>query len=75
LVIYSHEQKNKYSIPDKLFENYKEDLKKLPRIYDEYVVGGKVEVPFSKLSEGDLDIIFAAAKRLGNRLKNDNNIG
>lgn len=74
LAIYSHAQRNKYNIPEILFENYKEDLQKLPQIYDEYVVGGKVEVPFSKLSEGDLDIIFSSAKNLGNRL-NNNDIG
>lgn len=37
-----------------------------------YVIGEKSEVPFSKLTEDDLDIILAAAINIGKKLKNDN---
>jgi hypothetical protein len=47
-------------------------VKKIPKIYDVYVVGGKSEVPFSKLSDEDLDTILSAAISIGKKLKNDN---
>lgn len=72
LAIVSQAQKEKYNIPESIYEEYKENLKILSKIYDEYIIGGKVEVPFSKLTENEIEIIFAAAKSFGKELKNEN---
>jgi hypothetical protein len=72
LALYIKKQGEAYNLPETLYEAYKEDLKKSPKIYDAYVVGGKSEVPFSKLTDEDLDIILSAAISIGKKLKNDN---
>ncbi len=72
LAIYTKKHGEYYNIPETIYEEYKEDLKKLPKIFDVYVVGGKSEIPFNKLTEDELDTILSAAKRVGRKLKNDN---
>ena len=71
LTIFSELMKKKYNIPDEYYENYKEDLKCLPRVYDEYVIGGKVEINFSTITMDDLEKIFQAAKNLARKLVNE----
>ncbi len=71
IAIYTRKQGEAYNLPETLYEEYKEDLKKLPNIYDAYVIGGKSEIPYSMLTEDDLRIILAAAMKIGNKLKNE----
>ena len=71
LQIVSKGDQEKYNIPDQIFSEYREQLKQIPRIYDEFVVGNKVEILFSILSERDLEIIFEAAKNLGKKLNSE----
>jgi len=71
LAVLSSLQKEKYNIPDRIFEEYRADLKAVPRVFDECVVGGKVEVPFSVLSEEDLEIILNASIITAKKLMNE----
>ncbi len=70
LLIVANWERQKYHVPDQMYEEYREELKAIPRIYDEYVVGGKVEILFAKLTEQEIEVIFNAAKNLGKKLKN-----
>jgi hypothetical protein len=72
LAIYTKKQGDFYNLPETINERYKETLKKIPKIYDAYVIGGKTEVPFSRLTEDELDIILSAAMGIGRKLKNEN---
>ncbi len=74
LAIVSSLQQQKYNVPDQIFEEYREELKAIPRVFDEFVVGGKVEVSFSLLSEHDLEIIFQAAKNMGRKLAGEGEV-
>jgi hypothetical protein len=60
--------RNNLGIPDDVYEEYKEDLKKSEVVYDGYIVGNKVEVPYSAISTDDLQVIFNAAMNLARRL-------
>ena len=71
LAIFSELMKKKYNIPDEYYDEYKKDLQCLPRIYDEYVIGGKVEIKFSIISLDDLGKIFEASKKLARNLGNE----
>lgn len=68
LAIISNLQQQKYNVPDQVFEEYREELKVIPKVFDECVVGGKVEVSFSQLSEHDVEVIFQAGKNLARKL-------
>ena len=68
LAIISKAQRDTYNIQESIYDEYKEELKAVPKVYDEYVVGGKVEVPFSKLTVDEIEIILLAAKNLAKKL-------
>lgn len=62
--------KTKYNIPDDAYNNYTDEIKKAPEIYDKFVVGNKVMVPFDDIDEDTLKIIFNAAISFATELKN-----
>ena len=64
----SESYKKKYGIPDDLYQEYKNDLKASQTVYDGYVVGNKVVVPFDVISEKDLAVIFRATVNLSKKL-------
>lgn len=68
LAIISKIHRDKYNISESIYEEYKEELRAIPKVYDEYIVGGRVEIPFSKLTVDEITIIFLAAKNLGKKL-------
>lgn len=68
LGIITRSQVDKYNISDSMFDDYKEELKAISKVYDEYVVGGKTTLPFAKLNTDELLVIFTAAKNIGKRL-------
>jgi len=70
LPILSEKWRNNLNIPDDLYQQYKEDLKKSQIIYDGYCVGNKVEVPFAEITVDDLEVIFNSAVNLGKKLLN-----
>ena len=51
----SEPYKKKYGIPDEIYQDYKNDLKASQTVYDGYVIGNKVVVPFDVISEEDLE--------------------
>lgn len=62
IAIISDKWRNIYGISDESYERYKEYFKdQLPEIYDKYIVGNRVEVKFSELSEDEFrKTIFGA---------------
>lgn len=68
LPILSEKWRNNLNIPDDLYQQYKEDLKRSQIIYDGYCVGNRVEVPFAEITVDDLEVIFDSAINLGKKL-------
>jgi hypothetical protein len=66
--------KNFYDIPDDIYQKYKDELKASQTIYDGYVVGNKVEVPYDLISVDELELIFKATINLAKQLK-DSEVG
>ena len=64
----SESYKKKYGIPDDLYQEYKNDLKASQTVYDGYVIGNKVVVPFDVISEEDLNVIFKATVDIAKKL-------
>ncbi len=58
------------NIPSGYYKEYKEAIKAARGIFDEYLVGNKVGIPFDKLDAGSLNIILDAAFRLALAIKN-----
>lgn len=54
----------RYSISDELYNGFKEDMKRSSAIYDSYLVGNKVTIPFSEISMGDLEVLFQSIQNL-----------
>jgi hypothetical protein len=71
LEVISSAEQRKYNMPDQIFKEYQEEMKAVPRIFDEFIVGGKKFVFFEILSESELEIIFKAAINLARKLKNE----
>lgn len=68
--ILSEKWRSSLNIPDDLYQQYKEDLKRSQVVYDGYCVGNKVEVPFTEITIDDLEVIFNSAINLGKKLLN-----
>ena len=56
-------------IPDKIYNEYKEEFKKIPRLYDKYIIGNKVVVEFEDITTEELNIILNAGLKLAKRIK------
>lgn len=69
LALLSEQIKNNYDITDELYETYKNDFKRIPNIYDEYIIGKKVKLSFEKISPADFEIILKASMSLAIKLK------
>jgi hypothetical protein len=65
----SETTKSVYSIPDDIYQKYKDELKESNTIYDGYIVGNKVEVPYELISVDELELIFKASINLALNLK------
>ena len=57
-------------IPPQLYEEYKENIKFSKRIFDEYLIGNRVEISFEKIDDTTLDIILDASYKLALAIKN-----
>ena len=64
----SESYKKKYGIPDEYYQDYKNHLKASQTVYDGYVIGNKVVVPFDVISEEDLNVIFKASIDIAKKL-------
>jgi hypothetical protein len=60
---------NTYDIPDDIYQKYKDQLKASNVIYDGYVIGNKVEVPYELISVDELELIFNASIDFARNLK------
>lgn len=69
--ILSEKYRSSLNVPDDLYQQYKEDLKRSQVVYDGYCVGNKVEVPFDEITVDDLEVIFNSAINLGKKLLNE----
>lgn len=58
-----------YNISDKIYENYKSSLKEYPEIYDMYIVGNKVDIPFDDIDEKTINGLFQAALSVAHQLR------
>jgi hypothetical protein len=67
----SESAKSTYDIPDEIHQAYKNELKASQKIYDAYVVGNKVEIPYSLISVEELELIFNASISLAKKLIGD----
>lgn len=68
--IISETTKDYYNIPDEPYQIYKNDLKSSNFIYDEYVIGNKVNVPFDRIEKSDLKMIMNASIKLAKNILN-----
>ncbi len=57
-------------VPDEIHQEYKEELKGSPYIYDGYCIGNKVLVPHQGISVEELLLMFRAAVNLAKKLLN-----
>uniref|UniRef100_I2Q1C5 DUF91 domain-containing protein n=1 Tax=Desulfovibrio sp. U5L TaxID=596152 RepID=I2Q1C5_9BACT len=58
----------KAGIPSAYFQEYKQSLREIPQIYDTHVIGEKVKVAFSELSEKDFQKILNAGLELARKI-------
>ena len=58
------------NMPPNLYKEYKDALKASKGIFDEYLIGNKVEIPFDKLDVESLNTILAASIKLAMAIKN-----
>jgi hypothetical protein len=66
------EKARKYSgIPNEIYEEYLNDLKQSPLLHDKFLASGRVEVPFSSISEEILSLILESAIKLAKRYKSN----
>jgi len=70
VAIISEKMKEAYNIPEKLYQEYREELSKSPMIYDKYVSGNKVDVAFDAIDAETLKLILNASLKLGKKIKN-----
>jgi hypothetical protein len=68
--IISETTKDYYDIPDEPYQIYKNDLKSSNLIYDGYVIGNKVDVPFDSMAKNDLKLIMNASIKLAKNILN-----
>jgi len=60
----------KLNIPPHFYKEYKEELKASKGIFDEYLIGNRVEIPFDKLDVESLNTILDASFNLAKAIKN-----
>jgi hypothetical protein len=65
----SENTKNSYGIPDEIYQKYKNDLKNYQDVYDRYVIGNKVDIPFDDIDLNTLNGLFQAAINLVNNMR------
>jgi len=65
----SEKRQKEYNISEKFYNEYKESLKKSPKIYDEYLIANKVKVPFNDIDVLELKIIFEATMKMAKKIK------
>ena len=70
LALLSQHYSDNLDIPPDLYEAYKNDIKQTKDIFDEYLMGNKVEVPFDRLDVESLGIVLKAAFNLAIAIKN-----
>jgi len=70
LALLSQHYADKLDIPPDLYEVYKNDIKQSKDIFDEYLMGNKVEIPFDRLDVESLDVVLGAAFNLAQAIKN-----
>jgi hypothetical protein len=68
--VISESSKNYNSIPEDLYNTYKNDLKPSKAIYDGYVIGNKVDVPFEIMTKDDLKLMMDASIKLAKSIMN-----
>lgn len=61
--------RDNYSIPNEIYEAYKDELKKYPDIYDRYIIGNKVDIPFEDIDAETLNGLFDAAIEVALQLR------
>jgi hypothetical protein len=71
LTTISETTKSTYDIPDDIHQAYKNQLKASQTIYDGYVVGNKVEIPYNLIGVEELELIFNASINLAKKLIGD----
>ena len=75
----SEKVKNNYDISDEAYREYKEDIKQSKLIYDRYIIGNKVQIPYNEITKEDLELILQAsislAKKLLSTEESDNSVG
>jgi len=57
------------SVPQEIYDDYLEDLKRSPFLHDKYIASGKVDVSFSLIDEETLSLILDSAIKLAKRFK------
>jgi len=68
--IISEKSRESYKIPQDLYREYKEDLKRSPELYDKYLIANKVVVRFEDIDPEVLALMLTAALDLAKKMKN-----
>ena len=64
------EKARKYSeIPTEIYEDYLNELKQSSLLHDKFIASGKVEIPFSSITEDILSLLLNSAIKLARRYK------
>ncbi len=69
IAIVSERMAQRYQIPNELYNDYKNEIKKSAFLYDQYLIGNKVEIPFEVLSKDSVELITNAAINLAKKIK------
>jgi hypothetical protein len=61
LYLISEKTKQLYNIPDEIYLNYKNEIKKAPSIYDKHLISNKPGVNFTEMDDETFSIVINAA--------------
>lgn len=70
VAIISEKMREAYNMPEKLYQEYREDLSKSPMVYDKYVSGNKVDVVFDAIDAETFKLILDASLKFARKIKN-----
>ena len=70
VAIISEKMRESYNMPEKLYQEYREDLSKSPMVYDKYVSGNKVDVGFDAIDTETFKLILDASLNFARKIQN-----
>jgi len=70
VAIISEKMREAYNMPEKLYQEYREDLSKSPMVYDKYVSGNKVDVVFDAIDAETFKLILDSSLKFAIKIKN-----